>query len=37
MADELTFSSEAVLKYLVDNGGKVSNHDLVKHFKKFLT
>ncbi|XP_035214666.1 ankyrin repeat domain-containing protein SOWAHC-like isoform X2 [Stegodyphus dumicola] len=37
MADELTFTSEAVLKYLVDNGGKVSNHELVKHFKKFLT
>ncbi|GFT00762.1 uncharacterized protein TNCV_3114321 [Trichonephila clavipes] len=37
MADELTCSSEAIQKYLVDNGGKISNQELVKHFKKFLT
>lgn len=37
MADDLTFSAETVLKYLISNGGKVSNHDLVKHFKSFLS
>ncbi|GFT59033.1 uncharacterized protein NPIL_444141 [Nephila pilipes] len=37
MADELTCSSETIQKYLVDNGGKISNQELVKHFKKFLT
>lgn len=37
MADDFTFSAESVLKYLISNGGKVSNHDLVKHFKKFLS
>ncbi|GBM88735.1 hypothetical protein AVEN_248009-1 [Araneus ventricosus] len=37
MADELTCTSEAIHKFLVDNGGKVSNQELVKYFKKFLS
>ncbi|GIY35554.1 uncharacterized protein CEXT_128942 [Caerostris extrusa] len=37
MADELACNSELIQKFLVDNGGKVSNQELVKHFKKFLT
>lgn len=30
-------SLEAVRKFMLENGGKVTNHDLVKHFKQFLT
>ncbi|KAE8748265.1 hypothetical protein FOCC_FOCC004901 [Frankliniella occidentalis] len=30
-------SLEAVKKFMLENGGKVTNHDLVKHFKQFLT
>ncbi|XP_055930317.1 ankyrin repeat domain-containing protein SOWAHB-like [Argiope bruennichi] len=37
MADELTCTSEAIQKFVADNGGKVSNQELVKHFKKFLS
>lgn len=37
MAEHITFSADSVLKYIVENGGKVTNHDLVKHFKKFLS
>nr|XP_042898293.1 ankyrin repeat domain-containing protein SOWAHB isoform X3 [Parasteatoda tepidariorum] len=36
MADELTFTSECVAKYIIENGGRVTNHELVRHFKKFL-
>ncbi|XP_034254629.1 ankyrin repeat domain-containing protein SOWAHC isoform X2 [Thrips palmi] len=30
-------SLEAVRRFMLENGGKVTNHDLVKHFKQFLT
>ncbi|KAK3932135.1 Ankyrin repeat domain-containing protein SOWAHB [Frankliniella fusca] len=30
-------SLEAVRNFMIENGGKVTNHDLVKHFKQFLT
>jgi hypothetical protein len=32
---ELTL--EAIRDFMLENGGKVTNHDLVKHFKGFLT
>ena len=28
---------EAIRDFMLENGGKVTNHDLVKHFKGFLT
>ncbi|KAG8188676.1 hypothetical protein JTE90_003932 [Oedothorax gibbosus] len=37
MADESSCTAEDIQIFLVDNGGKVSNKDLVKHFKKFLS
>lgn len=30
-------SIEEIRDYLIRNGGKVSNRELVKHFKKYLT
>ncbi|XP_046734436.1 ankyrin repeat domain-containing protein SOWAHB isoform X3 [Diprion similis] len=37
MATPSELSLEEIRKYLLDNGGTARNHDLVKHFKKFLT
>ncbi|XP_076050986.1 ankyrin repeat domain family member sosondowah [Oratosquilla oratoria] len=31
------FTLEAVRDYMISNGGRVTNHDLVKYFKVFLT
>jgi hypothetical protein len=28
---------EAIRDFMLENGGKVTNHDLVKHFKGYLT
>jgi len=30
-------SVEAIRVFILENGGKVTNHELVKHFKVFLT
>ncbi|XP_051161668.1 uncharacterized protein LOC127281803 isoform X2 [Leptopilina boulardi] len=37
MATPSELSLEEIRKYLLENGGSVRNHDLVKYFKKFLT
>lgn len=37
MSGPTELSLEAVRDFIILNGGKVRNHDLVKHFKKFLT
>lgn len=37
MAGPRELSFNAVRDFMINNGGKVKNHDLVKHFKKFLT
>lgn len=37
MAAPSELSLQEIHKFMVINGGKVTNHDLVKHFKKFLT
>ncbi|KAL0280415.1 UNVERIFIED_CONTAM: hypothetical protein PYX00_001710 [Menopon gallinae] len=37
MAGPNELSFDAVRDFILKNGGKVRNHDLVKHFKKFLT
>ncbi|KAJ1525103.1 hypothetical protein ONE63_009945 [Megalurothrips usitatus] len=37
MSTPTELSLEAVQKFMLENGGKVTNHDLVKHFKQFLT
>ena len=31
------FTAESVRDYILSRGGKVTNHELVKHFKPFLT
>ena len=31
------FTVESVRDYILSKGGKVTNHELVKHFKPFLT
>ena len=31
------FTAESVRDYILSKGGKVTNHELVKHFKPFLT
>ena len=31
------FTAESVRDYILTRGGKVTNHELVKHFKPFLT
>lgn len=33
----MELSLDSVCHFLIINSGKVRNHDLVKHFKKFLT
>jgi hypothetical protein len=37
MAVPRELSFEAIRDFMLENGGKVTNHDLVKHFKGFLT
>jgi len=37
MAVSRPLSIEAIRDFMLENGGKVTNHDLVKHFKGFLT
>lgn len=37
MASFSGLSLEAVRDYMLSRGGKVTNHDLVKHFKDILT
>ncbi|XP_015602017.1 ankyrin repeat domain-containing protein SOWAHB isoform X2 [Cephus cinctus] len=37
MATPSELSLEEIRKYLLENGGSARNHDVVKHFKKFLT
>jgi hypothetical protein len=37
MAVPSDLSVEAIRDFMLENGGKVTNHDLVKHFKRFLT
>lgn len=37
MASPQELSLSSIRDFMLKNGGKVTNHDLVKHFKKFLT
>lgn len=37
MATPGELSLEEIRNYLLENGGTARNHDLVKHFKRFLT
>ena len=37
MAVSRDLSLEAIRDFMLENGGKVTNHDLVKHFKGCLT
>ncbi|KAJ9597644.1 hypothetical protein L9F63_011513, partial [Diploptera punctata] len=37
MAVPSELSLDAIREFMLENGGKVTNHDLVKHFKRFLT
>jgi hypothetical protein len=37
MAVSRDLSLEVIRDFMLENGGKVTNHDLVKHFKGFLT
>ncbi|XP_063235251.1 ankyrin repeat domain-containing protein SOWAHB [Bacillus rossius redtenbacheri] len=37
MAAPSELSQEAILNFMLAHGGRVTNHDLVKHFKKILT
>lgn len=37
MAAPTEFTLESVRDFILLNGGKVTNHELVKHFKIFLT
>ncbi|KAG8223610.1 hypothetical protein J437_LFUL003478, partial [Ladona fulva] len=37
MAAPTELSLDAVRNFMIEKGGKVTNHELVKHFKKFLT
>ncbi|XP_046399756.1 ankyrin repeat domain-containing protein SOWAHA-like [Ischnura elegans] len=37
MAAPTEFTLEAVRKFMIEKGGKVTNHELVKHFKVYLT
>ena len=31
------FSLESVKEFMIDRGGRVTNHELVQHFKTYLT
>lgn len=37
MASPRELSLAEIREYMLNNGGKVTNHALVKYFKKFLT
>ena len=37
MAVSRDLSVEVIRDFMLENGGKVTNHDLVKHFRGFLT
>lgn len=37
MADPSALSLYEIRKFMLEKGGRVTNHDLVKHFKPFLT
>lgn len=37
MAGSRELTVEAIRDFMLENGGRVTNHDLVKHFKGFLT
>ncbi|KAF6201945.1 hypothetical protein GE061_004341 [Apolygus lucorum] len=37
MSEPTSFTQEAIRDFMIFRGGKVTNHELVKHFKKFLT
>jgi hypothetical protein len=37
MAAPTEFTLESVRAFMLEKGGKVTNHELVKHFKQFLT
>lgn len=37
MAAPKEFTLDAVRHFIIEKGGKVTNHELVKHFKLFLT
>lgn len=37
MAAPTEFTLESVREFMLEKGGKVTNHELVKHFKQFLT
>lgn len=37
MAAPSELSIAEIRKFMLENGGKVTNHELVKHFKAFLT
>ena len=37
MAAPTEFTLESVRDFMLDRGGKVTNHELVKYFKPFLT
>ena len=37
MAAPSELSLKEIRDFMLQNGGKVTNHDLVKHFKQFLT
>lgn len=37
MAAPRDLSIAEIRKFMIANGGKVTNHELVKHFKQFLT
>ncbi|BES98148.1 Ankyrin repeat [Nesidiocoris tenuis] len=37
MAEPTSFTQDAIRDFMIFRGGKVTNHELVKHFKKFLT
>ena len=37
MAAPREFTLESVRDFILDRGGRVTNHELVKHFKLFLT
>lgn len=37
MAAPSEFTLDSVRDFILQNGGRVTNHELVKHFKIFLT
>ena len=36
MAEDSLFNLDVVRDFMIERGGKVTNHDLVNHFKSFL-